>query len=412
MFVCRSSSAAASALYQQPYSYVFTRLFCRIRKYQIKSVRSNTLASFASNNCVRIRYSSSSAGDRANEEKEVIDIQASHVSISLNPSNIQHVFAQSLPILLVCVLSADSSCHQYLQKLNSILSAEGYSRKDCIIATLDISEERELVEAMKLPIQSVPTTVALNQGKFIDYLANNSNSPQAVQQLKEFLNKFLGKASNSPAEDEEMTDSTDFTKLSAEKLMSLATAAKDNKSAAQYYSIILNNQHNNNQYKSFRALATAGIVNILIQQAKSCNNADEAKQLATQAQSIIKRLKAESALDPSLIPQLNDSKVIQAFIQAQIEEELILLKPKTLQEYESILSQPSLSNELRSSNLYELSLLLFSQGRLDQAFNTALQLIRANKLLGKALLLKFFDILGPSHDLTTRARKRMSSYLF
>ena len=64
----------------------------------------------------------------------------------------------------------------------------------------------------------------------------------------------------------------------------------------------------------------------------------------------------------------------------------------------------------------ELATAFYNAGNPEQAIEAALELIRQdrnwNDAAGRAQLLKFFDALGPTHDLTTEGRRKLSTILF
>ena len=65
---------------------------------------------------------------------------------------------------------------------------------------------------------------------------------------------------------------------------------------------------------------------------------------------------------------------------------------------------------------FDLAVGLFAAGQLERAIDEFLELIRMNRSwndeAGRVQLLKVFDTLGPTHELTVNGRKRLSSILF
>ena len=65
---------------------------------------------------------------------------------------------------------------------------------------------------------------------------------------------------------------------------------------------------------------------------------------------------------------------------------------------------------------FDLAMGLFAVGQHELAIDEFLELIRMNRSwneeAGRVQLLKVFDTLGPTHELTVAVRKRLSSILF
>jgi len=164
------------------------------------------------------------------------------------------------------------------------------------------------------------------------------------------------------------------------------------------------------------ALFTAGNIAAAEENFSAALNAapDNAAALAGLARCALAKGDADRAKDIlNSIPAANANDKAFDSIRAALElaEQSAKTKGQTKQ-LEKILNNNPSDHETR----FNLALALWAEGRKEEAVDHLLEIVRRNRKwnddAARKQLLKFFDALGATDDLTLSARKRLSSILF
>lgn len=240
------------------------------------------------------------------------------------------------------------------------------------LAKINIDKDPQI--ARQMGVQSVPTVFAFIRGQPVDGFVGVISEAQ----LKSWLDRLV-KATNSDGLPENGSE-LDKSLRQAEAFISL----KEFYQARLVYEKIL-------EIAPETVAANAGLIHCLIAEG---NIAGAEKALA------------------GLEPSVSDSKEVQT-----VKEEINLLKQaqasgNNKEELEKVL----ISNPSNHQSRFDLAMMHYANGDKKSAVDELLEIVAQDKSwndeAARKQLVKLFDILGPTDELTISARKRLSSLLF
>jgi putative thioredoxin len=230
---------------------------------------------------------------------------------------------------------------------------------------INIDENPEIAQQMR--IQSIPAVYAFKGGRPVDGFVGAL--PES--QVKQFIQKLAGAgAPQSPI-------------AAALEQAKAAMEAGDAGTATALYSQILAHEAGN-------VAAAAGLARCYVAAG------DIAK-----ARSLLDGLPAEGQKD-------NDVQAARAAIELAEQAE----QAGDLAEHEAKLRANPGDHQAR----FDLAVAQFAAGKQDEAFEHLLELFKTartwNDDAARKQMVKFFEVLGPTHALTVASRKRLSSLMF
>ena len=228
---------------------------------------------------------------------------------------------------------------------------------------INVDENQEL--AAQLRVQSIPAVFAFKDGRPIDGFAGSV----AESQIKSFIDRLLGDA-KPPMEQA----------LDAAKEMLEAGTADE---ALALYQQIQTEAPDNE-------VAIAGVIRASL--------------------AIGDRKAADKIIDALPMELKNKPEIAAAMSAVELDE-----AAESAGDI-SPLRQKVDADPKNSEARFDLAMGLFAVGHHELAIDEFLELIRMNRSwneeAGRVQLLKVFDTLGPTHELTVAGRKRLSSILF
>ncbi len=231
---------------------------------------------------------------------------------------------------------------------------------------VNIDENPEI--AQQLRIQSIPTVYAFKGGRPVD----GFQGALPESQVKEFLKRISGGAAAQPSPIE-----------AALEQAKAALDAGDAGTASALYGQILAHEAGN-------VPAAAGLARCYV------GAGDLAK-----AKTLLDGLPAEAQKDNDVA---SARAAIELAEQAQAAGELGTLEAK--------LRENPADHQAR----FDLAVALFGANRREEAFDHLLDLFKRartwNDDAARKQMVKFFEVLGPTHALTIASRKRLSSLMF
>ncbi|MEQ8639068.1 MAG: thioredoxin [Alphaproteobacteria bacterium] len=234
------------------------------------------------------------------------------------------------------------------------------------LVKINVDENQGL--AAQLRIQSIPTVYAFHDGRPVD--AFQGALPES--QIAEFVKKLSGLSAPGQA--------------MAEVLEQAQAALADERwmDAQEGFAQVLQQEPEN-------GAAIAGLVRTLL-------GAGSGEQ-------------AQALLD-SLEDSLRKVPEVESAAQAVALASQAAAKAGRIPELEHRLAQNPVDHQAR----HDLAEALYGAGRNQEAIDHLLMIIKANRdwneQAARQLLLKIFDALGASHDLTLAGRRRLSTILF
>lgn len=233
------------------------------------------------------------------------------------------------------------------------------------LVKLNVDENQELAQQFR--IQSIPAVFAFKDGRPVDGFVGAL--PES--QIKQFIKKLAGDMGPSPAE----------------QAMEAAEEALKNGNhdqAANLYAQVL--QQDNSNIKAAAGLARCAV---------AAGRVDEAKKMLE-----------------SLPPQLANHAEIEAVQNAiALHEQAQEAAGDVAPLQEKVDANPE---DLQAR--YDLALALFAANKAEEAVNHLLEIVRRdkewNEEAARDQLIKIFDTLGPTHPVTLKGRRGLSSILF
>jgi putative thioredoxin len=238
------------------------------------------------------------------------------------------------------------------------------------LVKIDVDKNQQIAQQMR--IQSIPAVYAFFQGRPVDGFVGALPDSQ----VKSFVAKLAdlgggGEAGPSPIEE---------ALVQAEA----ALEAGDSGTASAIFNQVLAHEADN-----LRAIA--GLTHTLI-------GAGELKR----AREVLARAPADKQADP-------------AVAKARAALELAEQAEGTAGKLGELQAKVELDSNDHASR-YDLALALYAAGNQETALDELLEIVRRNRgwneEAARKQLVKFFEALGPTHELTLSARRRLSSILF
>ncbi|HEX7006856.1 MAG TPA: thioredoxin [Alphaproteobacteria bacterium] len=232
------------------------------------------------------------------------------------------------------------------------------------LVKVDVDKNQDL--AMHLRVQSIPAVFAFKGGRPVDGFVGAL--PES--QVKQFIQRLAGPLGPSPIEQA-------LTQAKA------ALDAGDHNAAANIYQQVLNHDRTN-------LPATAGLIRALV-----------AGGDLVQARQVLDNVPAASR---------NDAEIAAARTTLELAEQSAQVGD--VGELAARLAANPNDHEAR----YDLATAHYAAGRTEAALDELLELFRRdrnwNDEAARKQMLKIFDALGPTHELTVSARRRLSSLMF
>jgi putative thioredoxin len=232
------------------------------------------------------------------------------------------------------------------------------------LVKVNVDQNQDL--AAHLRVQSIPAVFAFKDGRPVDGFVGAL--PES--QLKQFIQRLAGPVGPSPME----------------QAMAQAKAAQeagDHGAAANIYQQVLNHDRGN-------PVAAAGLLRCLI-----------ATGGAAEARALYDGLPAEMKADAEIAAALTALELAEQAAKAGDVGELaarLAIDPK--------------DHQAR----YDLALAHYAAGRAEAALDELLELFRRDRnwddQAARKQMVKIFDALGPTHELTVGGRRRLSSLMF
>ena len=232
------------------------------------------------------------------------------------------------------------------------------------LVKVDIDQNQEI--AMQMRIQSIPAVFAFKNGQPVDGFVG----AQSESQIKSFIERLTGPIGPTPVEQ-------------AMEQAQQALEAEDFNSAANIYSQVL-------KHAPEEAAAVAGMVRSLL----GLGDAPGAREIL-------------DAVDEKLATHADIEGARAALELSERSEE-----SGDEGELRSRLAADENDHQAR----YDLAMVHYAGARNEQAIDELLEIVRRqrawNEEAAREMLLQIFDALGPTHELTTGGRRKLSSILF
>jgi putative thioredoxin len=234
------------------------------------------------------------------------------------------------------------------------------------LVKINIDENPEIAQQMR--IQSIPAVYAFKGGRPVDGFVGALPDSQ----VKQFIQKLAGAAGpqQSPV-------------AAALEQAKAAIDAGDSGTATALYSQVLAHEAGN-------VPAVAGLARCYV----AAGDTAKAKQL-------LDELPPEAQKD-------NDVQAARAAIELAEQAE----QAGDLAEHEAKLRANPADHQAR----FDLAVAQFAAGKREEAFDHLLELFKTartwNDDAARKQMVKFFEVLGPTHALTVASRKRLSSLMF
>ncbi len=232
------------------------------------------------------------------------------------------------------------------------------------LVKVDIDQNQEI--AVQMRIQSIPAVFAFKNGQPVDGFVG----AQSESQIKSFIERLTGPIGPTPVEQ-------------AMEQAQQALEAEDFNSAANIYSQVL-------KHAPEEAAAVAGMVRSLL----GLGDAPGAREIL-------------DAVDEKLATHADIEGARAALELSERSEE-----SGDEGELRSRLAADENDHQAR----YDLAMVHYAGARNEQAIDELLEIVRRqrawNEEAAREMLLQIFDALGPTHELTTGGRRKLSSILF
>jgi putative thioredoxin len=232
------------------------------------------------------------------------------------------------------------------------------------LVKVDIDQNQEI--AVQMRIQSIPAVFAFKNGQPVDGFVG----AQSESQIKSFIERLTGPIGPTPVEQ-------------AMEQAQQALEAEDFNSAANIYSQVL-------KHAPEEAAAVAGMVRSLL----GLGDAPGAREIL-------------DAVDEKLATHADIEGARAALELSERSEE---------SGDEGELRNRLAADENDHQARYDLAMVHYAGARNEQAIDELLEIVRRqrawNEEAAREMLLQIFDALGPTHELTTGGRRKLSSILF
>ncbi len=232
------------------------------------------------------------------------------------------------------------------------------------LVKVDIDQNQEI--AVQMRIQSIPAVFAFKNGQPVDGFVG----AQSESQIKSFIERLSGPIGPTPVEQ-------------AMEQAQQALEDEDFNSAANIYSQVL-------KHAPEEAAAVAGMARSLL----GLGDAPGAREIL-------------DAVDEKLATHADIEGARAALELSERSEE---------SGDEGELRNRLAADENDHQARYDLAMVHYAGARNEQAIDELLEIVRRqrawNEEAAREMLLQIFDALGPTHELTTGGRRKLSSILF
>ncbi len=232
------------------------------------------------------------------------------------------------------------------------------------LVKVDIDQNQEI--AVQMRIQSIPAVFAFKNGQPVDGFVG----AQSESQIKSFIERLTGPIGPTPVEQ-------------AMEQAQQALEAEDFNSAANIYSQVL-------KHAPEEAAAVAGMARSLL----GLGDAPGAREIL-------------DTVDEKLATHADIEGARAALELSERSEE---------SGDEGELRNRLAADENDHQARYDLAMVHYAGARNEQAIDELLEIVRRqrawNEEAAREMLLQIFDALGPTHELTTGGRRKLSSILF
>lgn len=257
-------------------------------------------------------------------------------------------------------------CKQLTPALEKAVTA---ARGAVRMVKINIDENQDL--AAQLQIQSIPTVFAFKNSKPVDGFQGALPESQINTWIKRLIETHGGSPASSPIEQ-------------ALDAASVALQAGDNGSASALYGQVLAREPEN-------AVAIAGLAKCYLE-----------KGDLGHARSLIDGVHGKAADDPV---------IVAARSRLELAETTVSIAGQTSEARARLAGNPN-DHQAR----LDLALALYGEGQTENAIDELIEIARRDRVwnneAARHQLLKIFEALGPTHELTVDGRRKLSSVLF
>lgn len=300
------------------------------------------------------------------------------------------VMQSKVPVILDCHAEWCGPCKQLDPILKKLVT--GYKGK-IVLAKLNTDENPQLAQALQ--VKSLPTVLAVYQGKLVHHFVGAQNESQ----VKEFLTNVVKMTgAEQPSDAGNAIDSAEGLMDQAEQALGLGSVKDEELIPVlkQLASVEPDKDEKDREVKGRYAKVRARALVGLGELALKSNNVDEAN-------AIVDLLKAD-------YKNILDEPFVASFVRSvQFAASASDVSSDDISNYEARRS------ELTSEERLQFAQSLVSVKRYEDALEEALTLLKKDRNFqdqaAKKLLLEIFELLGPQNDLVKAARRRMASIL-
>lgn len=302
------------------------------------------------------------------------------------------VLQAPMPVILDAYADWCEPCKQLTPLLENLVKASGGRLR---LAKINVDEQQAL--SQQLQIRSLPTVFGIFGGKVVD----SFQGMVSEEQLAEFATKLMAAAGEAGGAAEEEPEEDLEPIAQAQKLLEAGDAV----GAAGIFNQVYGMLSKGVDGKELRTTDK----DVLVKQAQCLVGLAQAALMSDEMEAVtelVSQLKTKYMVEVATTPELSAAV-------ASLELKLDLPEDAgPIAEMEEKLEANADDHETR----HALAQQLFAAARFEEAINHGLQLFRRdrdwNEGAAKTLLLKFFDSLGDSHELTKKGRKRLTNMLF
>lgn len=352
-----------------------------------------------------------------------------HTIIDLTAANIHEFLESGSPVLIDCWAPWCDPCRQLTPLLEQAVLARNGA---VLLGKLNVDTESALIEAMQLPVESIPAIFIALGGEFIgswtglkpltEINAIINKVLEVAQQRRFMAAKSADRSSTNQSNNQTATAHSTTTEtvnqkpaevsveapasLKASEMLAGAEQAfqsSDYERAASLYSTLFASASVSKEHRAMQARSAAGLIQSLVHEHTRTGD----KQPLLRARSFVEAVEEACRSDRTLANQC------KACAELDIARRAIALA----EQLESALSddQTRIEADAGAGDLdamHKFVLLRFQGGQIDAAIDIALKLLKKDKTRGRELLLMILDRIGLESPLAVATRKRMAQIMF